>query len=552
MSDDSIYSGDVDPEIAALLNDQAKLKPKKKDINKIFDKKKKENPVDNKQNQASEETTAAREEFPEVTEIQQKPRPFFDAKNYYPGLLKMSGNDGHRLHKILAAFLNAKDAPERSMYRNKIIPAYWDVLRGIVEKLNFHQPLLVPVRMLLRFAVLVPNLLTKEHRDLLSSLFVENRFGEPIYYQDEWLLQIAKGEINPSSSDETKNMGKKKAGKVQVKLDKAKGQKNAYLESIRQKINKMKINERALLTAAQNLQEREMQPGFDDLQGAYNPVQKKSLNELNEIVKELSKADKELESMFPILLKYTGEVNSLKQAAIDQGEIEAVDTESLTEEVTILRQMAKLCVGRQGNHLPILMKNYFHASIIDLGCRENVLKILKNIETLDINVFSRTFKMQEHRIVPNFILLPCYGDRGFCWEPFDRYNRATSRGRIALPMYPKNLKIAVISGLADLRWQIAKEKAQHYWMEEGLTGHYYQWFSDQKKKGDVRDAFIEDYILWITKESEGTQKLDREVRGIFWRHIPFPQDVKDKLKNRGYVYSELYKKDQTRAMSVGY
>lgn len=34
-------------------------------------------------------------------------------------------------------------------------------------------------------------------------------------------------------------------------------------------------------------------------------------------------------------------------------------------------------------------------------------------------------------------------------------------------------------------------------------------------RGDVRLTFIENYVLWITKESEGMQKLDREVRGIF-------------------------------------
>jgi hypothetical protein len=119
-------------------------------------------------------------------------------------------------------------------------------------------------------------------------------------------------------------------------------------------------------------------------------------------------------------------------------------------------------------------------------------------------------------------------------------------------MYPKELRTAVIAAMGDLRWQVAKEKAAHYWMEEGLTGWYYQWFTEQKLKGDVKDQFIQDYILWINKESEGTQKLDREVRSIFWRYMPFPQDVKDELKNRGYVYQELHKKDQNRAMSDGY
>jgi hypothetical protein len=154
--------------------------------------------------------------------------------------------------------------------------------------------------------------------------------------------------------------------------------------------------------------------------------------------------------------------------------------------------------------------------------------------------------------VPNTIILPCYGDTGLCWEAFERFNRATSRGRIAIPMFPKNLHLAVLTALADLRWQVAKEKASYYWMEEGLTGKYYQWFSERKLKGDVREYFIRDYMIWISKESQGMQKLDKEIRGLFWRMMPFPQAIKDSLRNRGFIYSELYKKDQNIARSDGY
>ena len=154
--------------------------------------------------------------------------------------------------------------------------------------------------------------------------------------------------------------------------------------------------------------------------------------------------------------------------------------------------------------------------------------------------------------MPYVILIPTYGDSGFCWEPFDRYNRITSRGRIAIPMYPKDLKIALLTAVADLRWQVAKEKASYYWMDEGLTGQYYQWIVSQKLKGDIKDFFINDYVLWMTKESEGVQKLDKEVRGIFWRHMPFSQELKDKLKTRSLVYQELYQRDINRSMSDGY
>ena len=119
-------------------------------------------------------------------------------------------------------------------------------------------------------------------------------------------------------------------------------------------------------------------------------------------------------------------------------------------------------------------------------------------------------------------------------------------------MYPRDLKIAVLTAVADLRWQVAKEKASYYWMEEGLTGQYYEWIDKQKLKGDLKQYFIQDYILWMTKESEGVQRLDKEVRGIFWRNMPFPQELKEDLRKRNLVYDELCKKDMNRAMSDGY
>jgi len=56
----------------------------------------------------------------------------------------------------------------------------------------------------------------------------------------------------------------------------------------------------------------------------------------------------------------------------------------------------------------------------------------------------------------------------------------------------------------------------------------------------------------MTKEADGIQKLDKNVWGIFWRHMPFAQEVKDKLRNCSYVYQELCQRDSNRAMSDGY
>jgi hypothetical protein len=211
-----------------------------------------------------------------------------------------------------------------------------------------------------------------------------------------------------------------------------------------------------------------------------------------------------------------------------------------------------MTVGRQGNHYPILASEYFHCGPNDVGFRENIISLLARIESIDPEAFCRIYRNQQNRIAPFIVILPTYGDSGICWEPFDKHNRATSRGRIVIPMYPKNLYIALLSAVADLRWQVAKEKASYYWMEEGLTGNYYQWFVAQKLKGDVKDFFIQDYILWMTKESEGVQKLDKDIRGAFWRYMPFSKSVKEKLRTRSYVYQELCQRDKNRELSDGY
>ncbi|MDH5680987.1 MAG: hypothetical protein OEZ36_05350, partial [Spirochaetota bacterium] len=71
-------------------------------------------------------------------------------------------------------------------------------------------------------------------------------------------------------------------------------------------------------------------------------------------------------------------------------------------------------------------------------------------------------------------------------------------------------------------------------------------------KGDIRLHFIHDYMLWLNWESQGVQKLHKDVRSLFWRKLPFPQDLKDELKNKGFFYAELYQKDKRREKSVGY
>lgn len=546
MSSNNIFGGEIDPSIANLLGDDTSGgDDEAPDFDSLF----------NEGNKSSvealaEDADSIKEEFTAIQKFEEAPKPFFNDKAYYNKLMKGEGDVSKRLHAILAKFMKADNPGDKSMYRGRLLPAYWDFLRSIARHIG--PGMEQSKRLCLRFGVLLPNLIGPDQRKMLSKIIMKNTSGEPVYYTDEWLSLVGSGNVNSSVVDETKKVKKKKTNKLGDKANRLKSEKKNSMMMLKNKTQKFLAMEQDLVQKVNSLTQHNQKTGMDGLVDLYTQEQRQSLSTIAETTKALSRLDKEIASGFESLHDVDNQLTDVQDKVGDTDDYGEVDDQSIISEFNTIRQMSKMCVGRQGNHFPFLMKQYFRANLKEIGTRENVITQMAYVEKVDPNVFKRTFKQQTNRIVPYVVILPNFGDIGICWEPFERFNRATSRGRIAIPMFPKDLRTAIISALADIRWQVAKEKAQHYWMEEGLTGRYYQWFTDKKMRGDVRDAFIQDYILWVTKEYEGTQKLDREVRGIFWRNIPFPQETKDKLKNRGFVYNELYKKDINRSLTDGY
>lgn len=483
--------------------------------------------------------------------------PVFDDTSYYKTALSGENESAQKLHNILSKYLVCQDPKDRTVYRQQLVNIYWELVKSIAPKMS-SASVALPKKMLLRFGVVLPTLFTPDYKSLFSSVFLHNETGEPIYYIDEWFRDIACGRVTLSATDEARparksgGPGNDEASRLMQLQSKNNGKLQSTENMISAKESERLLLESDLRAKVDQLCDHVPIPFLPNHKSSLTDIQRRSLNEINERLKSLLKVDKEL-ALYIAEYTEAKEIADSLQSKIEKAPVETdVNTSDLMVEVDTLRQMAKMTVGRQGNHFPLFTKEFFHCAPRQTGFRENVLDVLTWVESLDPGAFCRVHKNHQNRIIPYVILVPTYGDTGLCWEPFDRYNRVTSRGRIVIPMYPRNLQIAVLMAVADLRWQVAKEKASYYWMEEGLTGQYYQWFSSQKLKGDLKDYFINDYILWMTKESDGVQRLDKEVRGIFWRHMPFAQDVKDKLKTRSLAYQELYQRDINRSMSDGY
>ncbi|MBT3273600.1 MAG: methyl-accepting chemotaxis protein [Spirochaetales bacterium] len=540
------YDDEIDPEIAELIGiDDSDGMDNAPDFGDLFG-----GPKTDSEEPQKEDIDLSRKTFPPIGKREEQAKPFFQDKGYYKAAMGGEGEVAKRFHGVMTQFLNTQDPQERSMFRGKLIAAYWNLAEAIAVRAGVPMPL--PKQLLLRFGAVLPNIISPDQRTMISKIIFKNDTGEPFYYVDEWMKKIASGEIGQSATDEIKVKKQDEDGQISSKVDRAQGQRDVQYGLLSGKLADLDAAEQQLRGTVESLTQRSENPGFSGLKQGYTEGQRANLSEIGNLARNLNAIDKEVAKLYNQLSNATESLDSLKEKATETGVVTAVDNQAMRDEFNTVRQMAKMCVGRQGNHLPVLMKQYFRSNLRDVGTRENVIIEMAAVESIDPGIFERTFKRQTNRIVPHVILVPCYGDTGICWEPFERFNRATSRGRIAIPMFPKDIKIAVITALADLRWQVAKEKAQHYWMEEGLTGHYFQWFEGKKMRGDVREYFIQDYILWITKESEGMQKLDKEVRPVFWRNIPFAQELKDNLRKRGFVYDELYKKDKNREMSDGY
>ena len=553
---------DIDPNIAELLNDVEDDDPIEQEdsFSSAVDDLQQFNEAQPTEDSAAPEGVAtvnlAVHSFDPITKyFEDTPNPVFSDPAYYKTALGGEGDTAQRLHQLLVKYLNCQDKKDRTVYRQQIVAAYWNFLRTLAPKMvNTRVPLCK--RLAMRYGVVLPSLFSPEQKDMFSRAIIDNGTGEPVLYMDEWIREVAIGKMKVSQTDEvaTRSSG---PGAEQQRLQALVGKNSGKLQSsenlVTVKEGQRYNLEQQMRASIDQLCLHEPFFGLEPHTHTYTDSQKKLFSDLMNIFRSLQKIDRELVSNINDLKEAKENIEHLNDKMTElPEEATNVSTEDVLNEMTTIRQMAKMTCGRQGNQYPIFTREFFHCTTNGTGFRENVLRELAWIESLDPNCFVRIHKNMPNRIVPFVLLVPTYGDTGFCWEPFDRYNRITSRGRIVVPMYPRDLKVACLTAVADLRWQVAKEKASFDWMTEGLTGNYYQYIDAQKLKGDLKKFFIDDYILWMTKESTGSQKLPKEVRAIFWRFMPFPQDLKEKLKKMSLAYQELYQRDINRSMSDGY
>src|SRR5574344_907928 len=210
MSDNT---DDIDPSIAALLAEATDSLPESTSALKAEEEQIEKKELDaNNPEEAKKQRAEANEVPPVDLSVQHfnpiakffedKPSPIFDDPNYYKVALTGEGESAQRLHQVLVKYLNCTDPKDRTVYRQQIISSYWGFITNLAPKMaNVGLPQCK--RMLMRFGVVLPSLFSPEQKNFFSRSIMNNTTGEPVFYMDEWMKEIAAGRLTLSATDET-------------------------------------------------------------------------------------------------------------------------------------------------------------------------------------------------------------------------------------------------------------------------------------------------------------------------------------------------------------
>ena len=251
MSDD--FASSIDALLAEVKDETTQEDGKKFDMNAFADKAMDTGSSAPKpsSNKSIHQVDLSVKQFNEITElVSEFPSDVFEDKSYYKVALTGENQSAQRLHLVLSKYLTSQDPKDRTVFRQQIISAYWELLRGMAPKMaDVNLP--KPKRMLVRFGVLLPSLFRPEQKQFFSKIFYENRTGEAVLYVDEWFMEIASGRLSNSMTDEKRTPHKaatpeEAASMEQTRLQQLQQKNSGKLQSAENMLN-IKENERTML-----------------------------------------------------------------------------------------------------------------------------------------------------------------------------------------------------------------------------------------------------------------------------------------------------------------
>ncbi len=232
----------------------------------------------------------------------------------------------------------------------------------------------------------------------------------------------------------------------------------------------------------------------------------------------------------------------------------------------MIQTTQRLCYGQISVYFPILHSDMIIKDLdASLIRRETIEKTINSVMEVDFSAFYRevlyknaelniTKELVMQEVLPNIILMPTYGSRAIMWEELSTRQK-NSTGRFLFPIFTsEDLESLAIPTIGAFRWELCKTMLGPAWndiTQMSLTSEYSDYVQFYKKnrnlsddskeklkiqikkcRNNLREVFVSDYFIWIKYESKGIMRLNRVVRNILYRQVPFSKDIRDEVEKQ--------------------
>lgn len=267
----------------------------------------------------------------------------------------------------------------------------------------------------------------------------------------------------------------------------------------------------------------------------------------------------------------------------DKSNYEADSDGRLAHETDNLFKLGqRLCFGQVSGYLPILHKEMIGRDLQDsLVTPAKIRASLDKILAVDFSAFHREIvyphtnqqlapELIMKPVLPDFILMPCYGHRAVMWQVLSGKSKNTP-GRFIFPIFTnENLDDMMVEVVAKFRWDLAKNMSnyiinkanevslyleysdyiQFYAKNKNLSREAKEKLKDTIKRNrhNTAEIFALDYHTWINYEANGLLRLNKVAREIMFKYCPFSRSVRNNLAASPLFASLINQFDKSRDM----
>ena len=232
----------------------------------------------------------------------------------------------------------------------------------------------------------------------------------------------------------------------------------------------------------------------------------------------------------------------------------------------MFRYNSRVVSGQISVFVPILYQEAFVGHLdTSLLTTNKVNSLMEKITSVDYSLFYRESMQNDParhiekeyiqvEIFPDIILLPVYGSNGAMWQEIEGRKRV-SHGRFLLPIFAENdMEDILIRLCGRFRWELCRTIQGTTWNDikyKSLTSEYVDYIQFYKKnralsqerkdklklqiqkgRGNTREVFVLDYVLWVKNESSGSMRLNKVARELLAMYCPFRKEIRDRLESQ--------------------